>query len=552
MTTKQIGYSSEKDFHLIKILLTVFLFVFMPRVSLYAQSEDKVSEKPNILVILVDDMGFSDLGSYGGEISTPNVDRLAARGLRYTQFYNTAKCHSSRISLLTGRYPFQAGNNSLRHSVTIPEMLKQNGYFTAMTGKWHLDNEPTDYGFDRYLGHLSGFTNYFTGDETFRLNGNKWEVPDNDFYTTIANTDYTIKFLNEAREAEKPWFMYIAHNAPHGPLQSLKKDFEKYKETYKVGWDSIRQERLRKQQQIGLFDEDLQVPSRPEYLPPWDDLSDKRKKIESDRMAAYAALIDRVDQELGRLLADIKDHGELENTFILFLSDNGASPYERHKRGDVRPWNPKSKWNTGTAWAWLSNTPFRNYKQNQFEGGIATPAVVHWPEGIKGTPGSIVRDPAHIIDILPTLADISNTSIPGHWPGRELNPVAGISFAPTFKNQPLEERDLYLQFNKDRALRRGDWKLVSFREQPWELYHISQDRTEIYDVVDEYPEIALELAERWYKMATYIDKSPIQHRSVLSPTEVRKLHPEWTDYNKEEVGQLRESGRIQKIKRVYK
>lgn len=176
MTTKQIGYSSEKNFYWIKRLLIVFIIVFMSRISLYAQSSDKVDEKPNILVILVDDMGFSDLGSYGGEIRTPNIDRLASRGLRYTQFYNTAKCHSLRISLLTGRYPFQAGNYSLRHSVTIPETLQQNGYFTSLTGKWHLENEPTDYGFDRYFGHLSGFTNYFKGDETFHLNGNKRKI----------------------------------------------------------------------------------------------------------------------------------------------------------------------------------------------------------------------------------------------------------------------------------------------------------------------------------------------------------------------------------------
>ncbi len=533
MFKRNIKSNKNNSFlNLDKKIIVVILLGFYLKMPVEAQQTNKDQKRPNILVVLVDDMGFSDLGSYGGEIKTPNIDKLAEQGIRYTQFYNTAKCHSTRVSLLTGRYPFQAGNTSLMNSVTIPEVLAQNGYFTAMVGKWHLDKEPTDFGFERYFGHLSGATNYFTGDETFRLNGEKWDVPETGFYTTIANADYGIRFLTEARKTGKPWFMYMAFNAPHFPLLCLKEDFMKYEDTYKAGWDNLRDKRRAKQKSIGLFDQEITIPERPDYIPAWDELSTERQKAESDRMAAYAALIDRLDHELGRVLDDIKSAGELDNTFILFVSDNGACPYERFRHGEIPPWNPKSGWHTGTAWAWLSNTPFRYYKQNQFEGGIATPAIASWPNGIKLPQGSIVRQPLHVIDILPTLADISQSIIPDSWPERELNPVAGISFRPTFKGDPIENRDLYFLFAEDRGLRSGPWKLVSFRENPWELYNLDKDRTEMHNVVDQFPDIAKQLSKRWYEMAENVDKAPMQYRTPLSPDKNEKLHPLWTDFSK--------------------
>ena len=528
---------------------TALIFVLiLSSWSLHAYGSAASGKQPNVLIVLVDDMGFSDLSCYGAEIMTPNLDDLAAGGLRYTQFYSTAKCHSSRICLLSGRYPFQAGNQSLSRSVTIAEMLRQNGYFTAMVGKWHLDKEPTDFGFDRYFGHLSGATNYFTGNETFRLNGEKWEVPSEGFYTTVANTDFALEFLSEARETGKPWLLYVAHNAPHSPLQCLEEDYRKYEDVYGAGWDALRDQRFKRQKAMGLFEEDVRLPPRPDYIYPWESLSPERTKIETNRMKAFAAMVDRVDQELGRLLDDLKKAGELDNTFILFVSDNGANPFERRPATDIPPWDAASAIGTGTAWAWLSNTPFRNYKQNQFEGGVASAAVLHWPAGIKAPAGSFVRDPVHFIDILPTVADITGSDIPESWPGRDLNPVAGISFAPTFYGQTLDERAIYFLFSTCRAIRKGDWKLVSLRQHPWELYNIREDRTEIHDLVDEQPEIALQLEKLWYHMAEEVDQAPIRLRNVLSPSELEKLHPEWTDFSQEKLRNLKNGGKVTIIK----
>lgn len=530
--------------------LTFFLGLTLMFAS--GQKQKPQDERPNILVILVDDMGYSDLGCFGSEIRTPNLDQLAAEGVRFSNLYNTAKCHSSRVSLISGRYPFQAGNTSLKHSVTVAEVLRESGYFTAMTGKWHLDQEPTDFGFDRYFGHLSGATNFFRGDDTYRLNGEQWTVPEKNFYTTVANTDYAIRFLKEARKTDKPWFLYIAHNAPHFPLQCFEEDYEKYAGTYDVGWDEIREARAARQKEIGLFDQETIVPGRPEYIPAWESLAQERKEFETKRMTAFAAMIDRIDKELGRLLKDIKKAGELDNTLILFVSDNGGCPYERTKEPHLMPWDPNSNLHPGTAWAWVSNTPFRNYKQNQHEGGIASPSIAFWPNGIELDPGSIIRDPVHLIDILPTLADISNSRIPEEWTDRVLNPVAGTSFASTFKGESLEERALYFLFGSDRGIRVGDWKLVSFRQQPWELYNLKKDPTEINDIVDNYPEIALDLEKQWYRMAAEVDQAPLRSRSVLSPKEENKLHPQWTDYSSKEILDFKKNGKIIPVKTNYK
>ncbi|MCX7006138.1 MAG: sulfatase-like hydrolase/transferase, partial [Kiritimatiellaeota bacterium] len=339
-------------------------------------------KQPNIVVILTDDLGFSDIGCYGSEIATPNLDKLAKEGVRFTQFYNTAKCHSSRVSLMSGRWCRQAGDIRLTRTVTVPEVLGGAGYFTAMAGKWHLDQQPTDFGFQRYFGHLSGATSYYKGDKTFRLNGQPWAVPEKDFYTTVANVDFALKFLNDARETKKPWFLYLAFNAPHGPLQPLESDYKKYLGKYDVGWDVMRAARVAKQKELGLFGAGVEPSPRPEHIPAWDALTPEMRAWEARRMAAYAGLIDRVDQELGRLFADLQKHGEFENTLVIFLSDNGACPYDRHSVGrELEPYNPESHWSDSTGWAWARNSPFRYYKQNQFEGGIATPAIFHWPAG---------------------------------------------------------------------------------------------------------------------------------------------------------------------------
>ena len=509
-------------------LLTALLFALLTA----SHSAGAPAKHPNIVVILTDDLGFSDVGCYGSEIKTPNLDRLAANGLRFTQFYNTGKCHSSRVSLMSGRWDRQAGSTSLSGAVTIPEVLGAAGYFTAMTGKWDLQKQPTDFGFQRALSHLRG-TNYLKGDSSFRLNGEMWAVPAQGFYTTVANVEFGLRFIAEAREAGKPWFLYLAFNAPHAPLQPMEADYKKYLGKYDAGWDVMRAARVAKQKQLGLFGQEVEVSQRPDHIPAWDSLTPEKRSWEARRMAAYAGLIDRIDQELGRLMADLKRAQEFDNTFILFLSDNGACPYDRRSKGpELEPYDPQSSWKDSTGWAWARNTPFRYYKQNQFEGGIATPAIVHWPAGLKTQPGSLVHTPAHLVDVLPTVAEICGAAIPPHWPGRELSPLAGVSLAPIFAGQELKSRPpIHLLFSSDRGLRDGDWKLVSFQSDPWELYNLAQDRAEIQNVAAQHPEIVVRMTKQWHDMAKDVLHAPPRElKPVAAAAEEPRRHKEWTAY----------------------
>ena len=510
------------------LFLTALLL--LPLASLHAA--DAPTKKPNILVILTDDLAFSDLGCYGSEIETPHLDRLATKGVRFTQFYNTAKCHSSRVSLLTGRWCRQAGNDGMSRAVTLPEVLAPAGYFTAMTGKWHLQKEPTDFGFQRYFGHLSGATNYYTGNKYFRLNGKPWTVPAQGFYTTVANVDHALGFLGEARAERKPWFLYIAFNAPHAPLQPLEADYKKYLGRYDAGWDTMRAARLAKQKQLGLFGKDIEPAPRPDHVPAWDALKPEIRTWEARRMAAYAALIDRVDQETGRLLRDIEARGELDNTIIMFFSDNGACPFDNGVIDkDHEPYDPSTHWTDGTGWAWARNSPFRLYKQNQFEGGIATPAIIHWPAGIKLKPGALVHSPAHLVDVLPTLAECAGAKVPDTYPDRKPTPLAGISLAPILAGKEASPRPpIHLLFSTDRGLRDGDWKLVSFQRQPWELYNIKEDRTELHDLAAKHPDILTRMVKQWHEMTADVLKAIPSERVPVSETATAKQNERWTDY----------------------
>lgn len=492
------------------------------------------AQRPNVLLVMVDDMGFSDLGCYGSEIETPTLDRLAAGGLRFTQFYNTAKCHSSRVALLSGQYCMQAGDTALTHCVTSAEVLAEAGYFTMMTGKWHLKKQPTDFGFQRYFGHLSGACNYYKGDNTFRLNGEKWPVPETGFYTTVANVDYAIQFLAEARKTGKPWFCYIAFNAPHAPLQPLKEDYEKYLGRYREGWDVVRAARVAKQNELGLFGEAIQASPRPAHVRAWDKLDADWQAFEEMRMTAYAGMIDRIDQEMGRLVANLEKAGELDHTLILFISDNGACPYDRNRGArnlQQKPYDPNIRWADSTGWAWARNTPFRFYKQNQFEGGIATAAIVHWPAGLKTRPGAFVHDPAHLIDVLPTLADVCGAPVPTEWPGRQLRPVSGISLTPVFAGKSLGQRPLHFLFSQDRGLRDGDWKLVSYRRQPWQLFNIAADRAENHDLAAQHPERVTRMIEQWHDMAEHVLRAPADVRGPVMDQAAGALPHEYSNFD---------------------
>lgn len=488
------------------------------------------AERPNVVVIMVDDLGYSDIGCYGGEIETPTLDGLAKNGLRFSQFYNTAKCHSSRVSLLTGQYCIAAGDVNLSHGVTSAEVLRDGGYFTAMTGKWHLKKEPTDFGFDRYFGHLSGACNFFTGDKTFRLNGEPWEVPSEGFYTTVAKVDFALEFLEEARKTEKPWYLYVAFNAPHAPLHALPEDYAKYLGRYDAGWDRVRDARIARQKELGLLPEDLEPSPRPPHVRAWDKLVPWQQDYEINRMVTLAAMIDRVDQEIGRLVDDLKKNGEFENTLILFVSDNGACPYDRRKPLlDVEPTNGEIALGDSTGWAWARNAPFRFYKQNQFEGGISTPGIVHWPAGLKTEPGAIVDMPVHLIDVMPTLADLTRSEIPSGYPFRDVRPVSGVSLRPVFEGEMLErDEPIHLQFSSDYGLRDGDWKLVSFKGQEWELYHVPSDRTELNNLADAEPERLERMIAKWKEMSRDVLHSSKLADPTIRPAEIPRTNREWT------------------------
>ncbi len=489
---------------------------------------------PNVVVIMADDLGYSDIGCYGGEIDTPNLNHLAANGLRFSQFYNTAKCHSSRVSLLTGQYCIAAGDVSLSHAVTSAEVLRNAGYFTAMTGKWHLNGEPTDFGFDRYFGHLSGACNFFKGDNSFRLNGEKWDVPtmlnDKTFYTTVANVDFALDFLNEARKTDKPFYLYVAFNAPHAPLHALPEDYAKYKGRYTEGWDEIRDARIKKQIQMGVLPKNQKPSPRPPHIRAWNDLVPWQRDYETNRMVTLAAMIDRIDQEIGRLVNNLRANDELDNTLILFVSDNGACPYDRRAPLlDVEPTNGDIALGDSTPWAWARNAPFRFYKQNQFEGGISSPGIVHWPDGLKTKPGAIVDTPAHLIDVLPTLADLAGASIPGEYPLRELRPVSGVSLRPVFEGKKLNRTEpIHLQFSSDYGLRDGDWKIVSFKGQEWELYNMANDRTEINNLAASEPKRLAAMVSKWKKMSLEVLHSPKLANPKMLPAQTPKSNHQWT------------------------
>ena len=379
-----------------KLYLNLLLSLFL--VS-YTFNSSNAENRPNIIIIMADDLGYADLGCYGGEIKTPVLDSLAKNGVRFSQFYNTAKCHSSRVDLLTGMYCGQAGSSKLSVGPTIAEVLRPAGYNTIMVGKWHLDREPTDKGFEKYFGHLSGATNFFTGDQTFRLNGKKYEVPKSGFYTTDAKTDYAIRFINEAlkEEKKKPFFLYLAYNAPHYPLHAPKEEVMKYRGQYKQGWDELRKQRYSRQIEMGLIQKDWALSPAPENVRQWESLSEKEKDWEDFRMAAYAGMVDRMDQGIGRLVKELKEKNIFDNTILMFCSDNGACPFERTQGAEKMPWDPESYWTYDTGWAHAGNTPFRWYKQNQHEGGISSPLIVHWPKGIKLKKGSISDRVGHLV-----------------------------------------------------------------------------------------------------------------------------------------------------------
>lgn len=463
--------------------------------SQVAAADEKPS-KPNVILIVADDLGWSDLGCYGGDIQTPNLDRLASAGLRFSQFYNSAKCEATRSCLMSGQY-WQDTGIGVKRGLTMGQVMKACGYDTYAVGKWHLDGNPFERGFDHYFGHLSGASDYFKGNPSHRLDDKPFKPKDDKFYTTDANADYAIEFISESvkERPDTPFFMYLAFNAPHGPLQAWPEDIAKYRGKYKAGWDKLRQQRYQRMIEKGVFKADWPLSARPETIPAWDSLSEKEQDLEDLRMSIFAAMVDRMDQAIGRVLKTVKDLGQEENTLVIFISDNGGSPYDRGRIGTLP--EKTARWEYGIGWAHLSNTPYRHYKRNMFNGGSCTPCIAYWPASIK-RPGTVTDQPAHIIDLMATFLDVGQGNWPAKHAGESIAPLPGKSLRPIFAGETREPHDaLYFQLFDHRAIVSGDWKLASDWNEPWQLFNIANDRAEINDLKQHRPEEAKALQAKW-------------------------------------------------------
>ena len=514
-----------------------------------AEKDAAGADKTNILVILADDLGYSDLGCYGGEVSTPNLDRLAQNGVRFSRFYNAARSCPSRASMLTGLYPHQAGigrmtfeqnlpgyRGTMTHNgVTIAEVLKNAGYHTGMIGKWHVaetplrpdqrewlahhvqhdefapkENYPTHRGFDDFYGTIYGVVNFF--DPFSLVNGEDpvYEVP-KDYYSTNALSDSAVSYINRYTATDKPFFIYLSYHAPHWPLHALEEDIKKYEDTYKVGWEAIRNARYERMKKLGIISNQTDFLTERQSDSAWDD--NHTKEWDARAMAVHAAMIDRMDQGIGRVLKALEDAGELDNTLIMFLSDNGCSPevcqnyepgendrpdmlrdgtpmiYPRNK--EVLPGPEVTYASLGPQWANVANMPFRFWKAKMYEGGICTPMIAHWPKGVGMKKGSVTDAPCHIIDIMATGIEIARADYPKEYKGNEIIPYEGKSILPILKTGKREGHKIigFEHFNEKALMSNDGWKIIQpGRRAGWELYNLNNDRTEIHNVAAENPD----------------------------------------------------------------
>lgn len=475
-------------------------------------------KKPNVILIMGDDMGFSDLGCYGSEVETPNLDNLAENGVRFRQFYNMAKCAPSRASLITGQV---IGN---KKAVSIAEVMNRGGYRTIMCGKQHTEDWMDDH---TYVQNSFQRSIYHKGNEflvpkggkmnsPFYVNGKKVKVQnlkmkDPLFYKPDVMTDYALDWMTEAKKEDKPIFLYLAYHVAHYPLQARPEDIDKYKSVYDAGWDEIREKRFEKMRREGVVTDNHRLTTpldninpffpntnneRKKNIPkyrPWESLSKKEKKELSLEMAVYSAMIDRMDQNIGRLIQWLEENGELDNTLIMYLSDNGASPYDANHGFDCEPGGPNSFRSLSAAWANVANTPFKYYKQFGHEGGSNTHFIAHWPDKIMHD--EIIDGPGHISDLFPTILDAAGLEYPERMHKENTLPLAGTSLLPLLEEgSRVQPPFLYSGHQKRmRSYREGDWKIVKAMNGPWELYNMRDDPSETHDLAQEDPEKVAQL-----------------------------------------------------------
>ncbi|MDZ7722261.1 MAG: arylsulfatase [candidate division KSB1 bacterium] len=483
-------------------------------------NDKNAEDRPNILFILVDDMGWSDLSCYGSEIKTPHIDKLAEGGLRFTQAYNTAKCFPSRACLLTGVYAQQCGMDEthaeIKNAVTLGEVLKTAGYRTLASGKHHGDENLYNRGFDHYYGLRDGCCNFWNPGEKrpgepepARKRVRHWcdderhyypyTPDDNNFYTTDAFTDKALTWLEEPETQEKPFFLYLSYTAPHYPLHAWPEDIEKYEGVYDSGYQAIQKARYQRQIDMNLIDpQKTPLPDSP-FPKLWNEVKGLERQKEIKRMQIYAAMMDRVDQNIGRMLDKLDKQGKLLNTLVIFASDNGACAEELNIPGvskDINDFGTVGSYESvGQDWAIVQNTPLRFWKTYTHEGGICTPLIAHWPGHIRK--GGFYREPVHFIDIMPTLVEITGAKYPDTFKGTRITPMQGSSLKPAFQNCPLDrEKPLYWKWKQGGGMREGDTKAVFYNKE-WELYHIESDRNETIDLAQMRPDELKEMKKRW-------------------------------------------------------
>ena len=496
----------------------------------------QAAPKPNIVFILADDLGYSDLGCYGGEIATPQLDALAKNGLRFTQFYNTTRCWPTRGALLSGYYAQQIRRDRLpevaggaqasrpQWARLLPEFLRPAGYRSYHSGKWHIDGKVLAAGFDRSLD-MRNQGNFFTS------RGNSIDdVPltppavEKDYYATITTADHAIECLKDhaANHRDKPFFHYIPFIAPHFPLHALPEDIARYRDTYLTGWDAMRTARYARQKEMDLTTTSLSPLERqlgpPYAFPdaiqklgpgeinrplPWTELTDEQRRFQATKMAIHAAMVDRMDREIGRIIAQLKAMAAFDNTIIFFASDNGASAEIMVRNGGHDPQAPPGSAASylclGPGFSSACNTPHRRHKSWVHEGGISTPLVVHWPAGITAK-NELRRTPGHVIDFVPTALELAGVEKPKDWNGEPLPPAPGRSLVPAFAKDAIVSREsLWWLHEGHRAVRVGDWKLVAANGEPWELYDLKTDRAEQQNFAAKMPEKVKELEQAWQR-----------------------------------------------------
>lgn len=536
-----------------KHLLAPLLFAGLSPLATQAAS----GEKPNIIIILADDMGWSNIGCFGGMIETPNLDRLARTGVRFSQFYSAARCCPSRACLMTGLSPHESGvghmtfkrignkpsvieermqmpyayRGWLGESVpTLPEMLRNAGYSTYMSGKWHLGSSdqatwPKQRGFDRFYGFLEGTSDYFNPNDLHR--DNQLIKPEGEcYYTTDAFTSEAIRYLkeHEAKSERKPFFLYLAYNAPHFPMQAMPEDFQKYRGRFREGWDVLRKRIITRQKEMGLIPENTilsplpgasgRLGSKGGPVPAWDSVSPAQQDSMDAIMATYAGMVDRIDQNIGKLIAYLQETGELDNTLIFFFSDNGAeaeSPvFGDFEMKDLGQYGKGGK-NYGRAWATFSNTPFREYKHFVHQGGIQTPLIVHWPAGIKKKMNNrIISQYGFLPDIVETCLDVASAYRPSTMNNQPVPVSDGRSLKKVLQGgkTPIHTEPICCEHEGNRMVRDGQWKLVSFFAEPWELYNVETDRSEAFNLAEKYPGMVEKLRKAYGEWASRVGALP--------------------------------------------